>query len=225
MARINVDNEVLCDPRLVLLSQRMSRYMAIGALVSMWEVGQAYWKKNKSLIPYEIFNQLPKYQDLEDCGFVELREEGIYCKGAEERWHFLLAQSENGKKSAAARKRKYGTSIPINSTNFPRTKSEPPPNQSEHSSSSSFFNTNTHTREEAFLCVFELYPKKTEKMEGLRRFKGLDLDIERLKVAVANYSAYIKQNKINPRYIKKFSSFLTDWQDWLNFKSKKVITL
>lgn len=151
MARINVDNEFLSDPRLYLLSSKMPRYQAMGVVVALWEVGQAYWKKNKGLIPGSVFNSLPKKKYLLEAGFVEERDQGFYCKGAEERWGFLLKKSEagrvGGKRSAEKRREKYGTAVPMNATNSDlngsgrskteRKSSKPNPSSSASSSFSS----------------------------------------------------------------------------------------
>jgi len=159
VARINVDNEFLCDPRMTILATKMPRHEAYGALVALWEVGQSYWKKNKGLIPLQIFEFLPRAQELLASGFVEVRDDGVYCKGANERWGFLLGPSEAGKKSAEARLKKFGTAVPIHAKNNPterppndrRTAAERPPkvppehlpNAAEHSSSSSSSSSNS----------------------------------------------------------------------------------
>lgn len=134
------------------MAQEMPKWEAIGSVVCLWEVGQAYWRKNKGLIPELIFSLLHRHAELEKFGFVERRTEGFYCKGANERWAFLLAASEAGKRSAEARRKKFGSAQPPggrqtsreNRTDH-RTESNDPSNENrtasneiEPSSSSSF---------------------------------------------------------------------------------------
>lgn len=179
LARINVDNEFLCDPRLQLLCKRMERWEAIGAVISLWEIGQCYWKKSKSLIPPEIYALLHRSKELIECKFVEPKAGGFYCKGAEERWGFLLAQSKSGKASAAARRAKYGTATPIHASNFPPNETpneterhpERTPNETEHSSSSSSCNKETHTSASAERhLLLDLWNQHSPPLPTVREF-------------------------------------------------------
>lgn len=222
----------------------MPRYQAIGALVALWEVGQAHWKKNKSLIPQEVFNLLPKNKDLLDCGFLTHKADGYYCKGAEERWGFLLVQSENGKKgglsSAEARLKKYGTAIPFNAFNLPdvknsrsETEANTEANRSEpnhsSSSSSSFLKKeekkkettlaqNKFERKFDFDLIYSKYPRKIGKQKGLVRLKAsikTPEDFDLLKLAVDHYCKYCLSQNTEPKYIKHFSTFIGEWRDWV----------
>lgn len=143
MARINVDDELRADPRFHILATLVPRHIAYGVLICFWELGQSYWKKNHSMIPKQLAEQTPNYDELVRCGFAVEKGDFVYCSGATERWGFLTARSEAGKKSVEARIEKYGTAIPHNASNNMRTVTEirtsleQPPNKTEPSSSSS----------------------------------------------------------------------------------------
>lgn len=152
LPRINIDDELRSDPRFHSLCNNTSRVVAIGSIFCLWELGQAYWKKNESLIPIGLAEQLPNYSDLVRVGFAIPKDDGVYCCGAKERWGFLIARSEAGKagglKSAQVRLEKYGTSIPNNASNLQseaKTEAKPskPKPSSSSSSSSSKYNTTT----------------------------------------------------------------------------------
>lgn len=72
--------------------------------------------------------------------------------------------------------------------------------------------------------VYQAYPRKLGKAEGMSRLKAMiktDEDYQAFEKAVANYAAYIKREKIEPRFIKQFSSFVGSqkvqpWRDYLD---------
>ena len=142
LARINIEDELRADPRFhTVLCGLVPRNLAFGALVCLWDLGQAYWKKHE-LIPDEAATHLPNFIELEKAGFVVKKvlggQFGWYCKGAKDRWGFLTARSEanraNGRRSAEARREKYGTAQPSNKPErnddsfeqYPERNSEPP---------------------------------------------------------------------------------------------------
>lgn len=117
MARINIYEEFRSDPRFTEMCSLMPRHEAVGAIVCLWELGQAYWRKDRGLIPKEIYWRAAKAKELKMAGFTEEQENGFYCKGAEERWQFLFIAAEKGRmgglKSAQIRKERYGTTRPL----------------------------------------------------------------------------------------------------------------
>jgi hypothetical protein len=126
-ARINVDGEFFADPRLDVLREAIGKEEAIGAVVYLWSLGQSYWKREEK-IPLHVFELVRFGSELVRAGFARLDDDGVYCYGARERWHFLLAPKENGKKggkaSAESRKLKFGTAIPVNASNQTRSETE-----------------------------------------------------------------------------------------------------
>jgi hypothetical protein len=155
MARINVDDELRSDPRFHALCTLIGRPLAYGALLCMWELGQSFWKKNRSLIPKEVAELTPNKSELLRTGFIIEKDNGYYCIGAKERWEFLLAPQEAGRlgglKSAEARKALYGTAAPRRASNPTQTpeantkqtrsqtnEMKPSPSSSSSSSSSNY---------------------------------------------------------------------------------------
>lgn len=145
MARINLYEELPSDPRFTFLTSQIPRHEAFGSLICLWELGQAYWKKDRSVIPHHLGDRLANIEHLVRSGFVTKTESGYYCSGAKDRWDFLLVRSEHGRKgglaSAAARKEKYGSAIPNGASNRSQTEanaeaksSKPKPSSSSSSS-------------------------------------------------------------------------------------------
>lgn len=143
MARINVDDKFRADPRFEMLTrefsktpnlEKFSKQLAYGCIIALWDLGMAYWKNKKALIPKYVFEQLPGCSELVRALFVDVRGEYVYCRGAEENWAFLFANSERGRvaglASARARMEKYGTSQPANKQSM-RTSPEQSPNMFE----------------------------------------------------------------------------------------------
>lgn len=70
-----------------------------------------------------------------------------------------------------------------------------------------------------FEVVYENYPRKIGKSEGIKKCKKEILaeeDYQALRIAVKNYAAYLIAQKTDPKYIKHFSTFMTSWRDWLD---------
>lgn len=218
MARINVDDELRADPRFTSLCTIIPRHEAFGALVCLWEVGQSYWKKGESLIPQNIFDLLPHCSDLVRVGFGVCSENGVYCVGARERWGFLLARKEAGKRSAEARKQKYGSAIPVNGTNN-RTKSEQPPNKTEHSSSSSSSSSNSiqyrptaSQSDPDFDLFWKEYPNKKAKVRAFQIWKNLKIPKERKPMILGA----LQKQKQSEQWARDGGRFIPHPATWLN---------
>ena len=184
MARVNVDDELWHDPRFNELCKQHERHVALGAVVMLWRLGQEHWKNDKRLIPSTAFKFLPLCEDLEKFGFVEKREDGVYCSGAEERWGYFFENSERGRKggqrSAQIRKERYGSAIPINATNLkteavasekslknpkqnPKPiRSQPKQTEASSSSSSSSYLVNNNKLSNRVAASTNNEPKQTE---------------------------------------------------------------
>ena len=68
-----------------------------------------------------------------------------------------------------------------------------------------------------FSKVYDLYPRKIGKSLGLRRLKSkvkTSQEFEQLMQAVSNYKKHC-QNYEDQKYIKHFSSWVSDWKDWI----------
>lgn len=78
--------------------------------------------------------------------------------------------------------------------------------------------TETFVSEKDFNSAYFLYPLKKGKQKGLQKLKkeiSTFEDLELFKKAVEIYSADLKKNKTDAKYIKHFSTFVGEWRDWL----------
>lgn len=67
----------------------------------------------------------------------------------------------------------------------------------------------------------EIYPLKKGKTKGVEKLAKeikSDEDLENLKLAIANYSKTIN----DPKYIKHFSTFASEWKDWIDVNAGKA---
>ncbi len=77
-----------------------------------------------------------------------------------------------------------------------------------------------------YLSLYNKYPKKLGKSEGLRVCKNTIKTPEALLAAhsaVDRYVAHLKANKIEPQFIKLFSTFMNSWEDWCDESTGTVI--
>jgi len=64
--------------------------------------------------------------------------------------------------------------------------------------------------------IYKTYPRKIGKKEGMQKCKNkikTEEKYNQLKVAVENYAKYVKST--NTQYIKHFSTFMNNWEDWI----------
>lgn len=68
-------------------------------------------------------------------------------------------------------------------------------------------------------ALYIAYPRHIGRKIGLKRLGDMVKSQEtydQLKLAIYNYSEYIKKNKTEPRFIKHFPTFLSEWEDWVH---------
>lgn len=73
------------------------------------------------------------------------------------------------------------------------------------------------TTEQLMEC-YALYPRKDKRAEFLTRAKKKfrkPEDLENFKKAVENYKAHLVSEDIEPRFTKQVTTFLTNWEEWL----------
>lgn len=132
--------------------------------------------------------------------------------------------SEGGKKSAKLRKDKAksakGGSRVVQPIGQPKGNT---------TSTSAFTSTFTSTEElnkhigKIFEAFWKLYPNKKGKDGAFKKFKKNIIDdttYQQLILATNNYNKEIKDKKTQLQYIKHGSSFMTDWQDYLEVDIK-----
>ena len=62
-----------------------------------------------------------------------------------------------------------------------------------------------------------LYPRKEGKKQGIIKCKAqikTEEDFQRLKTSVENYAKKCESEKIEKKFIKQFSSFMSCWEDY-----------
>lgn len=118
MARVVLDLPKLrANPRFKALVKKCGdEFPAFGMLACFYESAQDFWAHGK-LMPRDEFD-LGGYSPILEVGLAEEKDGGIYAKGSE-RFDWLKERVAGGQKSAANRKKKYGTSQPN-----PRTQPE-----------------------------------------------------------------------------------------------------
>lgn len=98
MSRINIEDCLLEDSRFISCCVKLkSKEKTIGHWVLIAKLAQSYWKINKSLIPYPVYewNKFPTC--FVESGLVEKRIDGYYLRGSEKYFAWILSQVQNGK--------------------------------------------------------------------------------------------------------------------------------
>lgn len=75
--------------------------------------------------------------------------------------------------------------------------------------------------------AYDLYPRKEGKKRGMdiaRREIKSGQDLSDLMLAIEKYKAHIESKKIEPRFVKQFSTFMGSWRDWLDADAGLVTT-
>jgi len=88
--------------------------------------------------------------------------------------------------------------------------------------------TNTHKSACVFIGQIEQiyanhYPRKVGKSRGIDKLSKQiksDDDLNKLQLAVNNYSNHVKDSEM--QYIKQFSTFASEWKDWIDFQPEKT---
>jgi hypothetical protein len=95
----------------------------------------------------------------------------------------------------------------------------PPHNITEHN----ITEHNTYAQAEARAFDFEIlynqYPRKQGKSQGIKKLQSSiksQEDFNKLKMAIEKYSEHCKTNATEKKFIKHFSSFVSEWRDWLD---------
>lgn len=136
MARINVEDDVLRNPRFQALTRRLNGDVekALGRLLRFWWAAQRHWVQDRQLIPLEEF-RLGDFDGIVEVGLGEIRADGVYARGAERHfaWYesLLAGAVKGGRKSAETRRSRHGSAIPPNATNSPKASRTEPSEKSE----------------------------------------------------------------------------------------------
>lgn len=124
--RYNLDDEFFADPRYEMLAELIGDgEKTVGRCVKAWRLAWKYHENGK-LIPRALAEHAG-IMDLVRVDLAEEREDGIYVRGTDEKFAWIFKNRESaqagGRKSAEARKEKYGSAKP--QAKQKRTDSEP----------------------------------------------------------------------------------------------------
>ena len=98
MARLNIEDDLYKRGEWMhLILDLKCPDTAIGALVRVWTVAQRYWADGKKLIPIEVWKREKLNDAVLNCGFAEIKKDGIYAIGSEECFAWILEKKECGK--------------------------------------------------------------------------------------------------------------------------------
>jgi hypothetical protein len=70
--------------------------------------------------------------------------------------------------------------------------------------------------------LYRIFPRHIGKTKGLLRAKRAiktQKDYDNLKLAIENYSNHV--SGFEKQFIKHFSSFMSDWEDWIDFEEEQ----
>lgn len=96
MARLNVEDDIFRSPCFheFVESQNGDMAKALGLLILFWFAAQKRWAQGE-LLPRSEFRK--GWQPILDCGLAEEREAGIYAKGSEEQFAWLVQKVTAGR--------------------------------------------------------------------------------------------------------------------------------
>lgn len=76
-----------------------------------------------------------------------------------------------------------------------------------------------------FFKIYGFYPRKIGRLKGIRwlqnNIKNKE-DYEKLDKAVNNYAMHVKNNKTDQKYIKHFSTWVTEYTDWVILDEQQI---
>lgn len=76
---------------------------------------------------------------------------------------------------------------------------------------------------DAFAVLWQTYPRRLGKKDALKHFRASvksTADLERIKVALANYKSKLAKDKTEEKYIQHGSTWFNNWQDWEQVETK-----
>lgn len=107
MARINIEDSLLKDDRFSELMLKLgSRIMALGVITEAFILAQKHYLTdvNDRLIPLNDWQRKTELHILLDVGLAEVKNSGIYIKGSESNFKWLLQKQAAGKSSAESKR-------------------------------------------------------------------------------------------------------------------------
>lgn len=225
MARINIEDSIYMDTRFLnLIRICHSIDEAMGALVRAFSVAQQFWKRDKGLIPKEVWKIQMLNLKLIEVGLVIEKEHGFYVVGSEEQFAWLVQRVTSGQKGGIASGESRRSEInELDRSGAKRLVSGAKP----------LTLTLTHTLNTInisdfdFEYLYALYPKKVGKGEGIERLRPQitsQKEYDDFAKAVTNYKRYLGLKKHKDwLQAKQFDVFVgvkskknKPWHEWVN---------
>ena len=215
MARIQIDDDWLTDPRRFKLSALLgSDIIADGTMVAAWVCAQNFWRNGKKPIPRAVFDRLKNSKEIIETGLAKQIGASIYIRGSRRLFEWLIKAQDDGKAGGLAKARNQK----IRSLGL--AKGSPRVGLATSTRTNTSINTNTIAQQVERLYQ-EIYPRKIGKTPGLKklaRVKAEELPL--LEKAMRNYLFHSKT--LDPKFIMHFSTFTGQWQDWVNWKPEGI---
>jgi len=227
MASVSLEFSAFLDPRYRLLGDLsgQSRFDAIGRMAVIW----AYCiEKNQSILLPVLIDAMAEVKGysgwLVEAGLGDAQADGnIRVKGTEGRIEYLAkARLRQRVATEAATRKREGKSYPIKSPKLD-SKSDPSlVSSSTSSSASTSKEVNTLVQGKRgtiytldFEQIYSRYPRHEGKAGGFKIYQQLDRSVyPRLAKAIENYASQCLSEKRERHYVKQFSSFMANWQDY-----------
>jgi len=227
LASIDVKHTIFKDDRFIKLAIAVgSRELAMGVLIYAWDLAYDSAHTPSSYIPEEQWARLKHHKELVECGLAEHRDGGVYVRGSGS-W---VTKLRNHKKRLSEAGRRGGLKSQGNlrsqnnaessQMNVPVPIPVPVPvSVPVLIRKDNYIDQSVDRSRHDLEIVYKNYPRKQGKQRGMKTAYSqvkTDQDYTDLQTAVANYSAYCKREISEPRYIKQFSTFMSEWRDWVN---------
>lgn len=129
MARINIEQDFFTSMRFQKLAEKVGRREAIGCVVELWHLAQLYWKRDKRLIPADIYELSDFPKEIEEVGLAIRKDDGVYARGSERHFAWLVQRVEagrNGGKKGRSNEIKHLSKAAGSGVEAARSGSKPP---------------------------------------------------------------------------------------------------
>ena len=206
-----------------------SRRMALGALVEAFTLAQDYFLNTETnrLIPIEVWNREGMAPELLESGFAQLKKGGIYVRGSEYQFNWLIQRQRAGIKSGITRLKsgKNNKNKDLSAISLPSTVVNGRSTVVNGAEPLTLSLTPSLKKEIIYipqfdiLDLYKLYPRKLGKAKGLlylARLIKTQQKYDEVKTAILNYSAFLKKERVEPKFIKHFPTFINQYTDWLD---------
>ncbi len=211
MARINIEDTIYTDGRfleLVRLSGSVDE--ALGSLVRAWAIAQRFYIKPEKMIPLDEWKKQKLNDKLITVTLATVIDGFVRMAGIDDQFSWLTQRVEAGRKGGLARQ--ATAKRPLPTAKAPNSLLITQPQEKEIKIHGIF----------DFEAVYNRYPKKLGKSDGLKRLKKTvraSADYNDLNFAMDNFLKHHELKKTKLEFIPYFSTWASTWQDWVNYEA------